>query len=1123
MLLRCALMALLCMSACVRGYGQSAVDGAIGGTVEDKSGSVIPRATVEIRNNATNTAQRVATDDQGFYRAIHLQPGVYTVTVSMAGYETFRAAAVTVEVGSLSDPHVQLTVGAASTTIDVTSAEAQINTTSPDFASTVDQKVLQDLPVNNYRWSSYALLTPGVVADSSGFGLLSFRGQSTLLNNVTFDGADDNQAFFSEERGRTRAGYSTAKTSIQEFQVNTSNYSVEYGRSAGGVVNAVTKSGSNQFHGEAYFFDRDAGWGSVNPFNTHAVETNTNPVTYSVQPFKPKDWRKQFGGGVGGAIVRDKLFFFFAGDAYKRNFPGVSAPSSPALFYTLPDVALPTGSNCTASTLSAIDAAACQLAANLAHTTLAKVTPAQYTTGANDWTSGIQGLNSITGLTPRTGDQSILFPKLDWQINGKNHAAVEMNRLRWTSPAGIQTSTSALSYGVASFGNDYVKDTFLIGKLDSALTSRISNEVRYQYGRDFEYEYNQTPTAYEKSTLLTPPGYTNPFGIPPYVSITNGLQLGTATFLNRPSYPDERRWQASDTVNFVRGNHNLKFGLDFIHTNDLSQNLTAAFGSYTYGGSNFTPFTEYFTDLNTTNGCSTTINKVVTPIECYTAYSQGFGPLGFEFQTKDYAFFAQDEWKFNPRLSLTLGLRYEYEQLPNPQLPNPTVDAQLTNGSTSIFPSNKANIGPRAGFAWDVYGTGKTVVRGGAGEFFARVINSTIYNAIAQTGNSAGQLSISLTNSATAPGPIFPQVVSPSYQPQGATAVYYFDKNFKLPEIWQADLTVQQDLGWNTTFSATWLSAFGRRLPNFVDSNLPAATGTISYTVVDKTGKSPIPNGTVVTMPFYGKLATTSNGRPDAAYGSSTDIYSGVNSNYEALVAEIQHRFAHRVQFDANYTWSHALDYGENNTTFTNANSQLDPYNLRLDYGNSNQNVPDRLVLNGIYETPSSFHGVWAYLLNQYEISPSFAAQSGLPYSAGVSGSTSGLFSQVNGVTGTTAAIGSSINGSGGTNRVPGLDRNYLQQPRTMVLDMRLSKRFSIAERAKLEILGEAFNVANHLNITSVNTTAFAYAAGAAATKTTPAGPNTLTYNTPFGTATGANGNLIYSVRLVQLGARLQF
>ena len=157
-----------------------------------------------------------------------------------------------------------LTVGASAQSVEVTDQAPLINTTSPDFAGVVDQLALHDLPQNNYRWSAFALMTPGVVNDSNGFGLLSFRGQSTLLNNVTIDGTDDNQAYFSEERGRTRAGYSTIKAAMQEFQVNTSNYSVEYGRSAGGIVNSVTKSGSNAFHGEGYYFDRDSAWAAQN-------------------------------------------------------------------------------------------------------------------------------------------------------------------------------------------------------------------------------------------------------------------------------------------------------------------------------------------------------------------------------------------------------------------------------------------------------------------------------------------------------------------------------------------------------------------------------------------------------------------------------------------------------------------------------------------------------------------------------------------------------------------------------------------------------------------------------------------------------------------------------------------
>ena len=234
-------------------HAQTAVDGAIGGTVLDSTGAVVPNAAVLVHNNGTNAEQRVVTDGTGYFRVLHLQPGAYTVTITAPGFDAYRSSNLSVQVGLLTDMQARLQIGTSAQTVEVTGEAPLVNTTSPDFAGVVDQFELHELPENNYRWSAFALLTPGVVNDSNGFGLLSFRGQSTLLNNVTIDGTDDNEAFWSEERGRTRAGYSTIKDAVQEFQVNTSNYSVEYGRSAGGIVNSVTKSGSNQLHGDGYY------------------------------------------------------------------------------------------------------------------------------------------------------------------------------------------------------------------------------------------------------------------------------------------------------------------------------------------------------------------------------------------------------------------------------------------------------------------------------------------------------------------------------------------------------------------------------------------------------------------------------------------------------------------------------------------------------------------------------------------------------------------------------------------------------------------------------------------------------------------------------------------------------
>jgi hypothetical protein len=1101
---RFLLIATLCAGVGSYGYGQSAVDGAIGGTVQDSSGLAIPKATVTIRNNATNAEQTVVSDDSGFFRAIHLQPSTYTVTVTAAGFESFKSPEVIVQVGLLTDLSPKLPVGSATQTVEVTSEAPALNTTSPDFANVINQRALQDLPVNNYRWSAYALLTPGVVADANGFGLLSFRGQSTLMNNVTVDGADDNQAYFSEERGRTRAGYSTAKASIQEFQVNTSNYSVEYGRSAGGVVNSITKSGGNQFHGELYFFDRDAEWaGSVATTTKNVQLTPGGP--FVAQHFKPTDVRKQYGGAISGPIFRDKVFFFFAGDRFQRNFPAVAVASNPTSFYALPDATLPAGQVCGgtgAAAPSTIDAAACTLQANLGLAT--------YAAAASNYSNGIAGLNTMLGTVARTGSQTIFFPKIDWQVNSRNHASFEVNRLRWASPAGIQTAAT-VSNGISSFGNDYVDVTFGIAKLDTVITNSISNEVRYQYGRDFEFEYGQTPTPYEKANLMGPTGggYTNPLGAPPSVSITNAFTFGTPNFLNRAALPDERRWQVADTLNWARGRHNFKFGGDYIHTDDRINNLFSGFGVYSYS-----TLPAYFTDLTFSQSAAT-----VSKAKNYSSYTQGFGIPGVEFQTGDFGFFAEDNWKVNKQLTVTIGLRYEYEKLPAPF--SSLVVAALPQ--TSVMPSNKTNIGPRVGFAYDVFDTGKTILRGGYGMFFARILNGTVYNALINTGSPNGQFTV--TPTATAPtAPAFPQIIA-SGSLAGAPNSVFFDGNFRAPLINQADLTVEQDLGWNTVMSVTWLGTFGRRLPNFTDLNVNPPT-TVTYSVIDTTGKGPLPNGSTFTSKFYGKNTTPncSSQRPNCAFGSLTDIFSGVNSSYQGLVAQLNHRFSNHLQFNANYTWSHALDFGQNNQTASVANNLLDPQNIAAEYGNSITNVPNRLVMGAIVTAPWKYTGWKAYLLNDYEVAPSLQVQSGLPYSIGTSGTLTAGFAASGS---TLSAIGQGINGSaygggpGTTSRVPGFERNGFEQPKTTVVDLRLSKRFRVADRVNLEFLGEAFNVANHQNVTGVNTTAYTVGS-VSATKT-----NTLTYTTAvptFGATTFTNtSGFSFAPRQIQLGVRAQF
>ncbi|HEU4835492.1 MAG TPA: carboxypeptidase regulatory-like domain-containing protein, partial [Pyrinomonadaceae bacterium] len=275
---------------------QSTTTGSIGGVVTNPNKEVVSGATVTVKNIGTNREDTATTDDTGRFKVANLQPGNYAVTINSTGFSPSTSENVVVEVGRETSLEVSLSVGPVTGTVDVSAEAPVINTTQQDFSTNINQTSINELPVNGRRWSNFAILTPGAVPDGN-FGLISFRGISGLLNNSTVDGGDNNQAFFSEERGRTRASYSISQAAIREFQVNTSNFAAEYGRSAGGVINAVTKSGTNEFHGSAFLYDRNNKWGARNP-NTF-INRLVNGVS-TREALKPEDVRYQFGGTIGG-------------------------------------------------------------------------------------------------------------------------------------------------------------------------------------------------------------------------------------------------------------------------------------------------------------------------------------------------------------------------------------------------------------------------------------------------------------------------------------------------------------------------------------------------------------------------------------------------------------------------------------------------------------------------------------------------------------------------------------------------------------------------------------------------------------------------------------------------------
>ena len=1011
--------------------------GSIDGTVTDSSGGVIAGANVQVRNLDTDFVLKLVTNSSGLYSAPLLRPGQYQITVEAPGFQRVVRSGVVLQVQDKLRIDFQMQLGQATESVGVTGDAPLLESESATTGEVINTQQITELPLNGRDWLRLGRLAPGTVStyyarDRS----FTANGMRSIENTYLIDGVS-NVSYLRGLDDRRRDVIRPSPDALQEFKVETSLFSAEFGQSAGAVINATLKSGTNRPHGSLFEFGRNAAF-------------DATPFFQPAGTSKPRFNQHQFGGTLSGPIVRDKLFFFFSYEGLRESNPSPQSDAVPTLAMRNGDFS----GGVTIydpSTLRTVNGVAVRDPFQGNQIPMARWDPVArnlITAYPAPNQSGVRNFVYNPASTT-TSDQT--NTRMDYRIGSKDQIfgrysqldSPTLNPAALPPPANLPVTVTDVTHGVAGSWIHNFGPTFI-------------EELRYGFNRIQSSQSTGTqPNNYGIPNALAP-------GVqgPPVINVTGLNSLGAQG--NIPIDKLSETHEVLDNITKVLGNHTLKAGFDF--------RLISAFTNSTLNGKAALTFNGAYTQLPSSR------SNTGAPFGDFLLGLAQTGTVGSRIvadeQGKVYAGYFQDDWKVTRTLTLNIGIRYEvatpyveannhsanFIYAPNSPRYGTLALAGVNGNSRELINTDTNNVAPRFGFAWQALK--KTVVRGGYGIFYGQ---DEGYGVVARmVGNPPFFVSVAFPSDQLNPlltlsGGFPASAIDPKNAVNPAAVGY--PKDSPLPYVQQWGLNVQQELVGDWIVEAGYVGNLGLKLNGARDLNQP--------------------------LPGAGAI----NGRrPYPTFGSIRAVEPFDRSTYDGLNLRAEHRFTRGFSFLASYTWGHAIDIasainGEDDYSVLPQNSR----NLNLERGDASFDVRQRLATNYIWELPFGRGKAWATgrasrLFGGWSIQGVTEVEAGHPFNITTSTdpSNTGTTERPNRLrSGHLPADQRTINHWFDTAAfvLPAqftfgnAPRNALHGPGRYNFDTAIHRQFAITERFRLTFRAEAFNAFNHPQFSNPNGT----------------------------------------------------